>query len=215
MPGEPMPFTLYGSPGSGSAAVEMALRAAGLDHTVVRASQWEPDSALPELRAINPLGQIPTLVLADGTVLTESAAILIHLGLEHPGHGLLPETSRERATALRGLVFIAANCYPAVSIGDYPERWTTATTRPAQGRVRAAARARLHRHWEIFADAFAFELERTRRCPGGLAFLAVVVSGWSGARQHLAAHRAAFSDLLAGLEAHARIAPVLREHRAT
>ena len=30
--------------------------------------------------AVNPLGQIPTLVLDDGTVLSESAAILIHLG---------------------------------------------------------------------------------------------------------------------------------------
>jgi len=30
-------------------------------------------------------------VLTDGTVLTESAAILIHLGLEHSASGLLPE----------------------------------------------------------------------------------------------------------------------------
>ena len=42
-----MPLTLFGSPGSGSAAIEMALRAAGIDYRIVRASEWEPDSALP------------------------------------------------------------------------------------------------------------------------------------------------------------------------
>ena len=28
-----------------------------------------------------------------------------------------------RAQALRGLVFIAANCYAAIGVIDYPERW--------------------------------------------------------------------------------------------
>ncbi|MEY2685933.1 MAG: hypothetical protein RL375_131 [Pseudomonadota bacterium] len=210
-----MAITLFGSRGSGSAAVEMALRAAGLAYGVVRASTWEPDSARDELRRVNPLGQIPALVLDDGTVLTESAAILIHLGLEFPGHGLLPERAADRAVALRGLVFIAANCYPAVSISDYPERWTTAVSKTAQARVRAAARARLHQHWGIFFDQFAGELERTRARPGALAFLAVVVSRWSGARQSLrAAAGGGWSALLAELEAHPRLAGVLREHEA-
>lgn len=206
-----MPLTLFGSEGSGSAAVEMALRAVGLAYHVVRASQWEPDSAMTELRKVNPLGQIPTLVLADGCVLTESAAILIHLGLEHPGHGLLPESSSERAMVLRGLVFIAANCYPAVSVSDYPERWTTSPSKATQERVRTAARTQLHRNWDVFFDAFAGELERTRAKPGALAFLAVVVSRWSGTRQHMQATRKRDFELLTALEAHPRIAGVLGE----
>lgn len=207
------PLTLYGSAGSGSAAIEMALRAAKLGYRVVRASTWEPDSAQAQLRAANPLGQVPTLVLADGTVLSESAAILVLLGLEHPEAELLPAASRERATALRGLVYIAANCYPAVSIADYPERWTTATTAPAREKVRAAARAQLHRAWEIFADAFGGALSPAK--PGALAFLAVVVSQWSGARAHLRKHRPAFHATIDALERHARLAAVLREHRAS
>ena len=130
-----MPLTLFGSPGSGSAAIEMALRAANLSYQTVRASTWEPGPALEELRHVNPLGQIPTLVLPDGTVLTESAAILIHLGLEHPQAKILPTAPSERAKAIRGLVFIAANCYSAVSVSDYPDRWTTAATKPAHARV--------------------------------------------------------------------------------
>ncbi len=74
-------WTLYGSAGSGSAVVEMALTRCGQRCHVLRASTWEPDSAQAELQRVNPLGQIPTLVAPDGSVLTDSAAILIHLGL--------------------------------------------------------------------------------------------------------------------------------------
>jgi GST-like protein len=208
------PLTLFGSEGSGSADVEMALRAAELEYQVVRASEWEPDSAVAKLRKVNPLGQIPTLVLADKSVLTESAAILIYLGLEYPDHGILPKTSVGRTSALRGLVFIAANCYPAVSISDYPERWTTSKTKSAQECVRAAARAQLHRNWGIFFNVFTADLESTKSNPGALAFLAVVVSRWSGTRQHLGENDGKALKLLAALEEHPRIACVLSEHNA-
>ncbi len=207
-----MHCTLFGSPGSGSAAVEMALRAAQVDYRIVRASAWEPESALDELRKVNPLGQIPTLVLPDGTVVTESAAILIMLGLEHPASGLLPASASERAQALRGLVFIAANCYPAVSVSDYPERWTTSAATAEHARLRAGARAQLHQHWDIFFDTFAATLAQQAPNPGALAFLAVVVSRWSGTRQHLQSKRPEHAALLGQLEAHPRIAGVLQEH---
>lgn len=205
----PRTLTLFGSPGSGSDAVEMALRAARLEYAFVRASAWEPTSAMARLRAVNPLGQIPTLVLLDGTVLSESAAILLSLGLQVPEAGLLPEADGPRALAIRGLVFIAANCYAAVSVSDYPERWTTARSGPARAQVRQAARAQLHRSWEVFADAFASEALLSVERPGALAFLAVVVSRWSGSRAHLRGARPDFASLLDRLEAHPRIASVL------
>lgn len=200
----PTEWVLYGAPGSGSAAVVMGLRACGLDYRMVLAATWEPGPGLDALRRINPLGQIPTLQAPDGSVLTESAAILIHLGLQHPASGLLPVDPARRAQTLRGLVFIAANCYPAVGISDYPERWTTASTAPAQAKVRAAARAQLHRAWDIFADQFGALLDDEP--PGALAMLAVVVSAWSGTRAHLAQARPAFSRRLLTLQAHRRLA---------
>ena len=206
--------TLYGSPGSGSAAVEMALRAAGLEYRVVRASTWEPGPALEALRRVNPLGQIPTLVEPDGAVLTESAAILIHLALARPETALLPADPAARARALRGLVYLAANCYSAISVCDYPERWTTATDDEARERVRQAARANLHRSWEIFADEYVDDAALAVENPGALAFLAVVVSQWSGARDHLAKTRPTLRALIDRLEQHPRLAAVLAEHRA-
>lgn len=205
-------ITLYGSRGSGSAAIEMALRRCNLDYRVVRASTWEADSARAELAAVNPLGQIPTLVLADGSVLTESAAILIHLGLEHPASGLLPTDAAACAQCLRGLVYIAANLYAAISIGDYPERWTTAVTKPAHERVRLGARRQLHHHWDHFADTFTRRPFLCGNAPGALDYLAVVVSRWSGTRAHLAAARQDFSSTLQRIEADALVAAVLADH---
>lgn len=204
---------LYGSPGSGSAAVEMALRAAGQTYALVRASSWEPERDQQALRAANPLLQVPTLVLDDGTVLSESAAILVHLALAYPDAGLLPAHPSDRALALRGLVFIASNCYAAVSVSDHPERWTTSCATAAREKVRDAARVQLHRHWEIFADLFDRPRLLSIRKPGALAFLAVVVSQWSGARAHLARARPAFHRRLLKLERSRPLCAVLGEHR--
>lgn len=208
----PIVYTLYGSLGSGSAAIEVALRACRLPYRVVRASTWEPDSALDELARANPLRQIPTLVLPDGAVLTESAAILIHLGLVAPEGGLLPPAPAERAQAIRGLVFIAANCYAAIGINDYPERWTTASGPAALDKLRQGARRQLHRSWEVFADTFAATPWLGGSAPGALDFLAAVVSKWAGTRAHLGAHRPGLLEVLKRIEAHEAVAPVFGEH---
>jgi len=83
-------YTLYGSRGSGSAAVEAALALVGAPCRIVETASWDRNDAFQELLKLNPLGQIPTLVLPDGSALSESAAILIHLGSVHPDSGLLP-----------------------------------------------------------------------------------------------------------------------------
>lgn len=204
-----MALKLFGSRGSGSDAIEMALRCAQVDYQFVRASRWEADSDMAALLAANPLGQIPTLVLLDGTVLTETAAILISLAWQYPQAGLLPEEAGPRAAALRALVFIAANGYAAVSVSDYPERWTTATSASARAQVRRAARQQLHRSWEILADMLAACPALGQGKPGALAFMAVVVSRWSGTRQHLATARPEFLAWLKQLERHPRLAGVL------
>jgi GST-like protein len=205
-------YTLYGFKGTGSAAAEMGLRVAGVDYRVVDAASWEPGSAVDELRRSNPLAQIPTLVLPDGSVLTESAAILIHLGLASKPGLLLPAGERARAQAIRGLVFIPANCYCCITIIDYPERFTTATDTASLDAVRAGTRERLHKHWDIFADTFAASPFLSGETPGALDILAAVVSRWSGARQHLKEQRPAFSELLQRIESHPSLAPVFQAH---
>ena len=102
-------LVLYGTNGSGSAAAEAALDIAGLDYRKVDAASWKESPGLEELKRVNPLAQIPTLALEDGSVLTEVAAILLHLGLAHPASGLVASEPARRAQQIRGLVYIAAN----------------------------------------------------------------------------------------------------------
>jgi GST-like protein len=205
-------YTLYGTKGSGSAAIEVALERCGIEYKLVRAATWEPDSNLAELKRVNPMQQIPTLVLPDGTVMSESAAILIYLGQTHADAGLLPTKPSDLARVLRGLVFISANCYAAVSISDYPERWTTDESEAAAKHVRAGARAQLHRFWEIFADTFPASRYLNGAEPGALDYLAAVVSKWSGTRAHLKTHRHAFLETLQRIESHPHLAPVFARH---
>jgi GST-like protein len=165
------------------------------------------------LQQVNPLGQIPTLQGADGSVLTESAAILIQLGLLFPASGLLPADPAARGQALRGLVYIAANCYAAIGVIDYPGRWSTGGEAAELERLRLGARARLHRLWEVFADQFPAPGDFLGGvAPGALDLLAAVVSRWSGARAHLLAQRPDLHALLLRVERDPALAPVFARH---
>lgn len=207
-------LTLYGKRGSGSAAVEAALVIADVSYRIVETASWERSDAFEALLKINPLGQIPTLLLADGSVLSESAAILIHLGLIHPDSGLLPRDASARAQAVRGLVFIAANCYSAISVVDFPERWCADADSDdaVKDRIRAGARARLYGHWEIFADLFPARPWLGGKELGALDLHAAVVSKWSGARKHLEQKRPTFFAALQRVEAQPKVAAVFAKH---
>jgi GST-like protein len=205
-------YTLFGYKGSGSAAIECALELAHVPYRVVSAASWDTSSSLDELARANPLKQIPTLVLPDGTVLSESAAILIHLGLEFPEAALLPPDAGRRASAIRGLVFICANCYAAISVIDFPARWLADPSIAAQDNLKAGSTSRLHINWEIFADSFALTPYLSGETPGALDLLAAVVTKWGGARQHLEHKRPALAQVLRLIDADRRFEPVLSRH---
>jgi GST-like protein len=205
-------YTLYGAKGSGSAAVEAALVLASLPYRSVNAATWEPNSRLDELRRVNPLQQIPALTLPDGAVMTESAAILIHLGLTHPTAELLPADAAERAQVIRGLVFLAANCYAAIGVIDYPERWCPDPDEAFNERLRRGAKARLCRYWEVFADSFPARPFLSGSRLGALDLLAAVVSRWSGARAHLREARPALLAAIEAVDRQPAIADVFARH---
>ncbi len=210
-------YTLFGFKGSGSASVECALEMTGAPYRIVDAASWEHNDALAELERVNPLKQIPTLQLPRGEILTESAAILMHLGTAYPDSGLLPDAQVERDVALRGLVYIAANCYPCITIVDYPERFTTATDDASFAAIRDGTKARLHHHWDLFAGLFPVEAGRFigGDRPGALDLYAAVVTRWGGARKHAKAARPAFSALLERIDAHPSVALVFSRHWPT
>jgi GST-like protein len=204
--------TLYGTKGSGSAAVEAGLEIAGLTYRTVDAASWKPSPGLDELKTVNPLAQIPTLRLDDGSILTESAAILIHLGLAHPESDLLASDPSRRAQQVRGLVYVAANCYAGIGILDFPDRWYPEPNDEVKTKMHSRGTARLHELWALFADQFPATPWLSGDRLGALDILAATVSRWDGARKALASSRPAFSELLGRIDSEPRIAAVWARH---
>ncbi len=206
-------YQLYGHRNSGAAAIEAALELCEIPYRFIDV-EASPESA-QALEKLNPLKQIPTLQLPDGSVLTESAAILIHLGLTFPQSNLLPDDVAERDQAIRGLAFIVSNCYAAIGIIDYPERWLDESDEKSRQNLMAGARQRLHWSWEVFADQFSGELYLGDEAPGALDVLAAVVSRWAGSRGHLRSTRPGFYAWLERIDRHPTLAPVFARHWPT
>ncbi len=103
-------YKLYGRRGSGSLAVQVALEEVGARYERIWVGREASDVA--RFRVINPTGRVPALALPDGTVMFESAAMLIHLASSHPQSLLAPQPGTSRhALFLQWMVFLSANVY--------------------------------------------------------------------------------------------------------
>ena len=104
-------ITLYGRRGWGSTIVEAQLGWLGLDYTYEAVGDLlRSAEARSSLAPVNPLTQVPTLVLPTGQILTESAAITLYLADMTGSEELVPPpSSAERPDFLRWLIFLVAN----------------------------------------------------------------------------------------------------------
>ncbi len=114
---------LYGARGCGSAIVEAMLAVAGWPCEFVDVGGFErAGPARDRLARVNPLVQVPALVLDDGGILTETAAIALFLADRVPA--LAPPCGTpERTRFYRLLIWLVANVYPTFTYGDVPGRW--------------------------------------------------------------------------------------------
>lgn len=70
------------------------------------------------MRTINPLGRVPSLILDDGEVLVDSAAILDHIDQSvGPARALLPPSGPERRHALQIMAIASGATDKAIAIG--------------------------------------------------------------------------------------------------
>ncbi len=143
------PFTLYGRSGSGSLAVQVALEEIGAAYDCVWIGQ-EP-AEVARYKEVNPTGRVPALKLPDGTVMFESAAILVHLALLNPPAKLAPQPGTTRhATFLQWITFLSANVYEAVLRIYYSDRYSTRGAADAAV-IRDRAMADYRTHIELIA----------------------------------------------------------------
>ena len=123
-------YKLYGRPGWGSVLVEAQLVWYGLPYGMEQVGDlFKSAEAREKLTAVNPLAQVPTLVLPDGRIMTESAAITLHLADIAGRDDLVPGLrDATRPVFLRWLVFLVANVYPTYTYADDPTRFVRDAT---------------------------------------------------------------------------------------
>jgi GST-like protein len=130
------PYKLYAANGGGSMIVEVAFGFAKLPLEIVDVAWDDMGWNSKALKKLNPLGQVPTLIMPNGKVMTETAAIVLHLADTVPGFELVPASDHpERAAFLRWLAFLIAAVYPTFTYGDVTERWVGAPHTEGAGKA--------------------------------------------------------------------------------
>jgi GST-like protein len=179
------PYVVYGQKGTGSVPVEATLLLLGEPYELRQPASWEsPESGHLNAEAmarVNPMQQVPALVLPDGELMTESAAILIHLADSHPAARLAPAPDDPKRPAfLRWMIFVAAQIYGQVWARDDPTRLAADEAHKAVIRERTAERM-----------AYCWRMMDAQVSPGRyilgddlsvLDLYVTVVSGWGPRR---------------------------------
>src|SRR5579863_8110786 len=147
------PYRLYARQGAGSLAPQMMLEEIGAAYELV----WvgKAPAEIEAFRRISPAAKIPVLMLPDGTVVSESAAILIHLTNAHPAAALAPSVgSSAHARFLQWMVFLSANVYEAALRFFYSARYSAAGE-AAAAQIKRQALADWTGHLEIVHAALS------------------------------------------------------------
>jgi maleylacetoacetate isomerase len=96
---------------SASWRVRICLALKGISYQVVPINLRDPAKDLPEYRALNPQGFVPTLITEEGS-LSQSLAIIDYLDSKYPEPPLLPRASTARARVQAMAQLIACDIHP-------------------------------------------------------------------------------------------------------
>ncbi|MDC0712573.1 glutathione S-transferase family protein [Stigmatella sp. ncwal1] len=103
-------IVFYHNPQSRAQMAHWMLHEVGAPFRVVRIDFEKQENKTPEFLAINPMGKLPTLV-HDGTVVTETAAIIAYLADAFPQAGLAPPPGDKRRGTYFRWLFFGAGCF--------------------------------------------------------------------------------------------------------
>ncbi|MBI3506810.1 MAG: glutathione S-transferase family protein [Proteobacteria bacterium] len=136
---------IYGGPGTALMAPAALLEEIGAPYEWVKIDMESGGARSAEFLALNPKGRVPVLI--DGNfVLTESAAICLHLAERFPQAGLLPAPgTRERARAYEWMLFLSNTVQPALMDWFHPD-WLIDDA-SAHAAIKAGAATRLAAHF--------------------------------------------------------------------
>lgn len=116
---------LYWVKGTISIAVAIALEEAGLPYDAVQMDFKTADQTKPDYLAVNPKGRVPALALEDGTVLTETGALLDYIAAIAPTANLVPTDPQNAAHMRSTMYYLASAMHIAHAHKMRGSRWAT------------------------------------------------------------------------------------------
>ena len=147
-------YIVYGAAGSGSVTVEAALTLLEQPYRLIEGGSWRQMTESDEMARVNPMRQVPALVLPCGELMTESAAILTFLADSHPCSRLSPGLgSAMRPRFLRWMSYISAQIYSLFWVRDVPGR--LAADAAGEMVIKARTAQRIAECWRIMGEQVA------------------------------------------------------------
>ncbi len=141
-------YTLYWAEGTASFGPQSTLEESNIKYKIVKIDTTKGEHRTPDYLAINPLGQVPTLVLPDGGVLYETAAIMLYLADIHHLDDLAPPVDHPlRGLFYRSLFGLSNGIQNDYKRFYYPDRFS-ADAADAPG-IKAKACADLIAGWRL------------------------------------------------------------------
>ena len=114
-------LTVYGDNRSGNCLkVKWTADRLGLAYEWIETDVMKAETRTAEFLAMNPAGQVPTVVLDDGRPLAQSNAIIVHLA---EGSPLIPTDSYWRAKMFEWLFWEQYSHEPYVAVRRYQMRY--------------------------------------------------------------------------------------------
>ncbi len=105
-------YTYFRSSAAWRVRIALALKGIRTDAEFIHLLKNGGQQRTAGFRAINPMGVLPALALDDGTVLTQSIAIMEFLEETHPEPPLLPEDPQVRARVRAFALGVACEIHP-------------------------------------------------------------------------------------------------------
>lgn len=169
-----MGMRIYGDSISGNCLkVKWTADLVGLSYDWIETDVLTGETRTPAFLALNPAGQVPLVILADGRPLAQSNAIILHLA---EGSPLIPADSYERAKMFEWLFWEQYSHEPYVAVARFQVKYLGKPVASLDAKLVERGLAALQRLEDALADGDFLVGERV-----SLADVALVAyTRWAG-----------------------------------
>ena len=136
-------ITIYGDPISGNCLkVKWTAERLGIPFTWIDVDVVKNETRTRDFLAMNPAGQVPTILLEDGRPLAQSNAIILHLA---DGSALIPSDAYDRARMFEWMFWEQYSHEPYVAVARFQVKELGRRVEDLEPRIVERGRAALQR----------------------------------------------------------------------